>query len=610
MGECTWQDASGTPCGQRAHGEGDLCLWHNPRVRKTDAYIIPLLEQELLLRSGNIAGFQLQSLNWPNAEIPGGILREVDLSDGILPNADFSGADLSNADLSRCHLSGANFEGACLRGANLSNTHLGNANLRGCDLQGAIFDGTILLNANLRGANLNGASLKHFQWNRLTRFKDVQGLEPPQSGGRGDTSNELTVPFPSELAANDDIDVPTGSWNSLSGFETGMDHPRVYNEETNNRGSSEALSALTPDTSEAVTQPFVQPPPQPASANSVIQKPPKQWIFITMIATTWAVIASVIGLWAVLQPAPTGQTIVDRPLEINPSPPENQVIDLRKIQQSENTIKALQQEIAELRRTNDRQQQFLSQARVEKVNLLNAADENVGLREEVRLLEREIAQLAYNNRRLEETASILAKGNRTLSARNQQLTHENNERFAKIEEVTRFEAERDRAREDLEKTEIELASTRSERDQLRRDLELSNANIERFLTRIEGTRLEGIMQGAGNRNPIVRVTPGEAISMGGDNLLISMRIEPSDKPGRIRVNTVVQRSDNDLLPDISVVLYDAEGEALRRLSFSFPAKNSRMPFATAITEIDSPSFPSGARISAAQGLDNNLLSAK
>ena len=58
--------------------------------------------------------------------------------------------------------------------------------------------------------------------------------------------------------------------------------------------------------------------------------------------------------------------------------------------------------------------------------------------------------------------------------------------------------------------------------------------------------------------------------MGGEDLLISMRIEPGAKPGRIRINTVIQRSDNDPLPDISVVLYDDNGEALRRLSFSFP----------------------------------------
>ena len=165
------------------------------------------------------------------------------------------------------------------------------------------------------------------------------------------------------------------------------------------------------------------------------------------------------------------------------------------------------------------------------MNLLNAADENVALSEEVRQLKVDIKRMGYNNRRLEETASILAKGNRELAANNQQLTRENNERFAKLEEVTRFEAERDRAREDLEQTEIELASIRNERDQLRRDLQMSNANIERFLTRIEGTRLEGIMQaGATNRNPIVRVIPGEAISMGGEDLLISMRIEPGPSP--------------------------------------------------------------------------------
>ena len=109
--QCTWQDKDGTPCGQRAHGDGDLCLWHNRRVDKSDAYIIPLLEQELLIRSGNISGFQLQGIHWPKAEIPGGILREASLSDAILPHADLSGADLSDADLSRCHLSGANLEG-------------------------------------------------------------------------------------------------------------------------------------------------------------------------------------------------------------------------------------------------------------------------------------------------------------------------------------------------------------------------------------------------------------------------------------------------------------------------------------------------------------------
>ena len=115
------------------------------------------------------------------------------------------------------------------------------------------------------------------------------------------------------------------------------------------------------------------------------------------------------------------------------------------------------------------------------MNLLNAADENVALSEEIRQLKVDIKRLGYNNRRLEETASILAKGNRELAANNQQLTRENNERFAKLEEVTRFEAERDRAREDLEQTEIELASIRNERDQLRRDLQMSNANIERFI---------------------------------------------------------------------------------------------------------------------------------
>ncbi|TVR42880.1 MAG: hypothetical protein EA402_10530 [Planctomycetota bacterium] len=615
MSNCSWRDDSGAECPRQAHGDGQLCLWHNPRVDKRAAYVIPLFEQELLLRNSHAAGFELSGLRWPTAELPGVILREAVLCDAILHDADLSGADLSDADLSRANLSGANLRGANLRGANLRGTHLGSADLRDADLREATLDGTILMGCDLRGADLREARLEHFLWNRFTRFSGIKGFEPPRISG--DSLNDVTVPFASALAAGRQLECSPELLSSLGPLDPDLLRSRSYTNPMRQRQSTPDAGnpALEPRRAEASGSSHLAmptPTPRPATAlPAPRRRQPRLLLALLTLLSLWAVGVTVWATWSALQQP---QIITGMPSPVEPAPeirPPSIIDDgryLEEIQRREERINDLRNHLAALTQQLEERELRRQQTQAEMRRLRDAADENVSLHEQLAEQRREMRRLGEHNRQLEDTARILAVGNEGLVRDNDTLRAQVEQRFGELEEVSRFAMERDRAVAQVEELEAQLAQRSQERDRLREELQRSQSNLERFLTRLEGSPLESLLSGDADRSPMLAIVPGRALTFSGDDLLLTLRVEEGSQPGRIRVQAVMQRSGNRSLPDLSLVLYGEQGQALRRMNFSFPAAIPGSPFVTTITEVDSPSFPTNVRVSAAQNMDNHLIS--
>lgn len=609
MGSCAWIGTNGEGCPRRAQGAGTWCIWHNTAVSKRADYVVTLLRDELSRSQGDANGFHLQGLVWPHAQLAHCSLNEADLRDCVLPDANLRGASLDDSDCSRAQLSGANLRDASLRNVDLSNTHLAGADLRGADLRGARINETVLLDCDLRGARLDGAIITSFTWNRFTRFQDVSGFDAPVA--RGDTSDQETMPFPSPLAAaNHAKGLSASRRKALSGVDPSWSKTRVFRQGSRHHAASPQLSALTPR----------KPASDPDQGSTKVYNPRLQpWrdrrvLSVAAIIIAWAVGSTLIAGYLATLRESQEPVVIEVPRD-TPTPPTQQTDDgddqrfyLRQIQQRDS-------ELAQARRSNEALNQRLQEMDNQRIalqadiaRLQDAADDNVHQHEELQRLQRQLQQVGYHNRRLEETAAILVAGNTSLQEERDRLHGQVEQRFAELEEVTRYRDQRDQALADLRELEDRLTHVSQERERLRSELERSSASFERFLTRLEGTRLEDYIRGEDDRGPLLRIEPNTALTLGGDDLLLSLRVAPAEKPGRVIVTVVMQRHQQQDLPDLSIILYGEEGRALRRLSFSFPSAGSSGPFVTAITEIDSPHFPSAARVSAARGLDDQWLS--
>ncbi|TVR08401.1 MAG: hypothetical protein EA401_13960 [Planctomycetota bacterium] len=609
MAGCNWIGNNGEACPRQAHGAGTWCIWHNSQVSKRAEYVVTLLREELKRSQGEANGFHLQGLIWPQAQLADCQLNEADLRDCVLPDANMRGVQLNDSDCSRAQLSGVDLREASLRNADLSHAHLAGADLRGADLRGARINETVFLDSDLRGARLDGAIITSFTWNRFTRFQDVSGFDAPVP--RGDTSDHETMPFPSPLAAANYAEgISSSQRRSLSNVDPNWSKTRVFRQGSRQQSVHQGLHALTPRDSTG----------EPDQRSTMVFNPrrhawsDRRWWAAAAVVVAWAIGASLIAGYFASTRAESPPRLVEVPGE-RLDPPTTQSDDPQEAAFYLRQIQRRDAEVSQLRRSNEALNERLQNMDSQRIalqadiaRLQDAADANVQYREDIRQLRRTVQNIGYHNRRLEETAEILVSGNTALQEERDQLHQQVQQRFEELEEVTRYRDQRDQALADLAELEEHLAHLTEDRNRLRRELERSSATFERFLTRLEGTGLEKYIRGEEDRGPLLHISPDRALTLGGDDLLLSLRVTPAERSGRVVVTVVMQRHQQQELPDLSIILYGEEGRALRRLGFSFPSSGSSGPFITAITEIDSPHFPTAARVSAARGLDDQWLS--
>jgi hypothetical protein len=221
--------------------------------------------------------------------------------------------------------------------------------------------------------------------------------------------------------------------------------------------------------------------------------------------------------------------------------------------------------------------------------------------------EQERDRLRNANGRLDTTARILADGVDRLQSELAVLRDRDRLRTASRAELESLTSERAHLAASLASATAAAAAAEQEAARLGDELAQLRANVERLLTRVEGTRLEGLLASSGEqRGPLLPIRAGEPIALSGGDVLLTLRVEPG--PGRDEVSTrlVVQRSERGALPDLGLVFYGPDQQPIRRLSASFPGDSgggSRGRFASLNTTFSTPVFPVSVRISAADGLE-------
>src|SRR5690606_34850057 len=159
------------------------------------------------IADGDLDGFHLVGLHWPEAPLAGRSLRCADLRDAVLDVADLSGVDLAGANLRRASLKRANLTRACLAPADLTACNTTCADLREADLKYAVLSRTVLNGADLRGADLTEAKIEGFLWNAASRFQGIRGVSEPVLAGEDDETRACLSPMAAgSLAPVDDGD--------------------------------------------------------------------------------------------------------------------------------------------------------------------------------------------------------------------------------------------------------------------------------------------------------------------------------------------------------------------------------------------------------------------
>lgn len=142
-----WKACHGLPESKRPKS----CARSQPR-----RYHDPLTPAELLeVSQHGPRGFSSSALS----ELAGGLLHGIYLAGTDLGSSNFQDADLTQAYLYGCDLWAADFRGADLRGASLNQSQLTAANFGGANLQDAGFPDAVLNNANFEGVDLRNVRM-------------------------------------------------------------------------------------------------------------------------------------------------------------------------------------------------------------------------------------------------------------------------------------------------------------------------------------------------------------------------------------------------------------------------------------------------------------------
>ena len=586
-------------CPHSAPGESTLCIWHNVTISKADPYVRALFLHADALLAGNgpagsafveahLAGLDLKDLRLPGRDFTG-----ADLRDAQLDGCDLTATVFARANLRRASLRHANLHGADLRGVNLTGTSLAGADLRDTDLSGAVLDGTVLLGADLRGANLEGAQVADFQWNRLTRFQGIRGLDARPGQSDRDTTQVFLAPV-----ALQDLD--TAERLALD-RDPDLSRTRVFT-----LGRSSSAESAPPDESA-----FSIPPLEVRTSTGM------RWPWIVMPALVALIAGAAAGGAAMAASRP-------QPEHLPPQIDHDELAgmrtqhdaDLTQLKELQDRTAAMADQLATLQQTAGADgarvvllRQQLTDAQADLGRLLDAEDRATTAalaNTELDLLNRDLAGATAKQDRL---AKILAEGVERFRISSERLAGELGEAKARVAALESTQADNVRLNQ-------KVTSLTQERDALNGlyqrthgDLVAARSDIERYLARISGTQLQGLLADDGNAASLIPVVLGRPVSLGGDFLVTltvsqSMPSKSAGAPPTIDVKLVVQRPAAAANPDATVVLYDAKRRPLRRIATSFPHVDQGAPFVTLGASLTCDRTPAFARIILAPGLDD------
>jgi len=580
-------------CPHQAPGAATTCIWHNTNVGKADPYVRALFmhADTLLAVSGpagsafveaHLAGLDLKDLRLPGRDFTG-----ADLRDAMLDGCDLTATVFACANLRRASLRHAILHGADLRGANLTGTSLAGADLRDADLSGAVLDGTVLLGADLRGANLAGAQVTDFQWNRLTRFHGIKGLDAKPGQSDRDTTQIFLAPV-----AIEDLDPAE---RLALDQEPDLARTRVFT-------VGRSTSAENPSPSDYETH-----------ASSTTGRRTTPWLFMPAVV---AVIALTVGgaAGAAAMARPAAPPTIDHD-EFTGLRLQHDA-DLAQLKELQERTSSMADALATVQQTAGADgarvvllRQQLAESQADLARMLDAEDRATVAalaNTELNLLNRDLAGTTAKQERL---AKILAEGVERFRVSSERLAGELGEAKARVAALESTQA-------DNIKLTQKTAALTQERDALNDlyqrthgDLVAAHSDIERYPARISGTQLQGLLAEDANAATLIPVTMGRPVSLGGDFLvtLTVSQAAPSKSvgtPPTINVKLVVQRPAAAANPDATVVLYDAKRRPLRRIATSFPHVDQGAPFVTLAASLTCDRTPAFARIILAPGLDD------
>jgi chromosome segregation ATPase len=226
---------------------------------------------------------------------------------------------------------------------------------------------------------------------------------------------------------------------------------------------------------------------------------------------------------------------------------------------------------------------------------------------ELDLLNRDLAGATAKQERL---ATILAEGVARFRGESEHLANELAESKTRAAALESTQADNIR----LSKKVSVLTQERDALNELYQrthgDLVAAHGDIERYLARISGTQLQGLLAEDTNAAALIPLTLGQPVSMGGDFLVTLTVSQPptgkiaTNAPATVMIKLVVQRPAAAANPDATVVLYDAKRRPLRRIATSFPHVDQGAPFVTLGASLTCDRTPAFARIILAPGLDD------
>jgi uncharacterized protein YjbI with pentapeptide repeats len=580
-------------CPQPAAGDSGTCVWHNPAVRKSDAYVPDLLVQADRVANGDLAEFHLGGLMFPRASLPLRNLRNADIKDAVLDGADLAGADLSGASLRRSSLKQADLHGARMSGCDLTGVNLSGADLRGADLSGAILSGTSLLAADLRGANLKGAQVTDFHWNRLTRFGGVTGLEASHAITDQDQTQNYLAPL---AMGGGDEDLSALADSDPAALKT-----RVF-------------SPLPPSASTVVAPPVLTLPS--AAPSGLTRRWPALVAALLAIAVSGAA-GLVVGQRGVLHGAPaapaSASTSDDRIARLEQDRTglnrqhEADLGEIRRLQghdrEHDDLVAALKQESAVRRAEAEQLRTALREAENDVLRLRGADDRATVMAVKLTDAEQLTQDLAHQISRQDELSRILADGVSRLQRDNQHLASERDAHVVDEARARQFETEATASRGQISGLTKERDDLVGQNQKLLAELLGAQRDIERYLARVNATHLQDYLTENDRKVALIKVTPGKPLALSGDYLL-TLRVDAGSLPGTVLCQVVAQRPPSATNPEITVVLYDQDERPLRRFSYSFPHIDEGRPFVSTATTVACDRMPSFVRVQVAAGLDD------
>lgn len=217
------------------------------------------------------------------------------------------------------------------------------------------------------------------------------------------------------------------------------------------------------------------------------------------------------------------------------------------------------------------------------------------LSERLTRVQTELEQQKIENSRLRRTAAIMADGVTRLREDNTSLSKLRDEQLVIRTRVTDLEnqlTQRDRQASEAQ-TQAESAKAQSAR--LQRELQVAYQAMAAITQRVQGTQLENLLGQSENKEPLLALEPGKPVTVGGE-YLVTLTLVPDSKAGTVDCQIVLQAPPRRPVPDLAVILYDAEERARRKVTFGFLGERTPNGFAMANSVIPLREFPTSARI--------------